>query len=90
VFRGSWFSVETGEGKGVKAHFYCTDDLSDIDCHGMARKPRISRGGIAYHVMNRTWGKIDLFEDAGDYEAFERVLAEAAGRSERARNDNML
>jgi len=46
----------------------------------MARKPRISRGGIAYHVMNRTWGEIQLFEDAGDYEAFERVLAEAVER----------
>ena len=30
--------------------------------------------------MNRTWGKIDLFEDAGDYDAFERVLAEARVR----------
>jgi len=26
--------------------------------------------------MNRTWGKIELLEDAADYEAFERVLAE--------------
>jgi putative transposase len=46
----------------------------------MARKPRHAPGGIAYHVMNRTWGKIKLFEDAADYEAFERVLAEAAER----------
>src|SRR5205814_6203726 len=33
-----------------------------------------------YHVMNRTWGKIELFEDETDYAAFERVLAEAIGR----------
>jgi putative transposase len=46
----------------------------------MARKPRFAPGGIAYHVMNRTWGSLDLFEDAGDYEAFERVLAEAVAR----------
>lgn len=46
----------------------------------MARKPRYAPGGIAYHVMNRTWGKIELFEDEGDYAAFERVLAEAAER----------
>lgn len=46
----------------------------------MARKPRYAPGGIAYHVMNRTWGKIELFEDDADYEAFERVLAEAAKR----------
>src|SRR3954452_9444291 len=46
----------------------------------MARKPRLSPGGLAYHVMNRTWGKIELFQDAGDYQAFERVLAEALER----------
>ena len=46
----------------------------------MARRPRFRPGGIAYHVMNRTWGKIDLFEDTEDYEAFERVLGAARGR----------
>lgn len=46
----------------------------------MARQRRVSAGGVAYHVMNRTWGKMELFEDAGDYEAFERVLAEAGKR----------
>ena len=46
----------------------------------MARQRRITRPNIAYHVMNRTWGNIKLFEDAGDYEAFECVLAEAAER----------
>ena len=30
--------------------------------------------------MNRVAGRQDLFEDAGDYEAFERVLAEARER----------
>ena len=30
--------------------------------------------------MNRTWAGIELFEDSGDYEAFERVLAEAVDR----------
>ena len=51
----------------------------------MARKPRNAPGGLAYHVMNRTWGKIDLFEDAGDYEAFERVLAQAVEREKSMR-----
>ena len=46
----------------------------------MARKPRFSPGGLAYHVMNRTWGKLELFQDAGDYQAFERVLVEALER----------
>src|SRR5437870_5076272 len=43
----------------------------------MARKPRFAPSGLAYHVMNRTWQGTELFEDAADYEAFERVLAEA-------------
>jgi hypothetical protein len=43
----------------------------------MARKPRFSPGGPAYHVMNRTPGRVQLFEDAGDYQAFEKVLIEA-------------
>jgi putative transposase len=51
----------------------------------MARKPRFAPGGLAYHVMNRTWGMIELFQDAGDYEAFERVLAEAVAREEMMR-----
>ncbi len=46
----------------------------------MPRQPRSAPGGLAFHVMNRTWGKIELFEDAGDYEAFLRVLAEAIAR----------
>ena len=51
----------------------------------MARKPRNAPGGLAYHVMNRTWGEIDLFEDAGDYEAFECVLAQAVEREKTMR-----
>jgi putative transposase len=30
--------------------------------------------------MNRTWGNLELFQDAGDFEAFEKVLAEAIER----------
>ena len=51
----------------------------------MARKPRHAPGGIAYHVMNRASGKLELFEDDGDYAAFERVLAEAVEREPSAR-----
>jgi putative transposase len=46
----------------------------------MARKPRFSPGGLAYHVMNRTWQGVELFEDDADYQAFEKVLAEAVDR----------
>jgi putative transposase len=34
-------------------------------------------GGVVYHVLNRSKGRVPLFEHAGDYQAFERVLVEA-------------
>jgi len=46
----------------------------------MARKLRHAPGGLAYHVMNRTWPNSQLFEDASDYEAFEKVLGQALDR----------
>src|SRR4029079_10858925 len=46
----------------------------------MPRRMRRCPGGLAYHVMNRSAGRVRVFEDAGDYDAFERVLAEAATR----------
>ena len=46
----------------------------------MGRTPRVDIGGYVYHVLNRANGRDDLFEDDGDYEAFERVLALAVDR----------
>jgi putative transposase len=46
----------------------------------MGRPKRVDVGGLVYHVLNRGNGRMDVFEDDGDYEAFERVLAEAVGR----------
>ncbi len=46
----------------------------------MARRPRFSPGNIACHVMNRVGPNLELFQDAGDYQAFEKVLAEALQR----------
>jgi REP-associated tyrosine transposase len=46
----------------------------------MPRRLRTSTGGLVYHVMNRGVGRMDVFEDDGDYAAFERVLAEALER----------
>ena len=46
----------------------------------MARQPRTAPGRMLYHAMNRAvWG-LELFADPADYEAFERVLAEARAR----------
>ena len=47
----------------------------------MPRAPRISPGGLAYHVLNRGTGRMRIFDDAGDYEAFERVLSAARERA---------
>jgi len=31
------------------------------------RRPRLSNGGIAYHVLNRRVGRLELFEKPADY-----------------------
>jgi putative transposase len=46
----------------------------------MARKARVAPGGWAYHVLNRSVGKMEMFRKDKDYAAFERVIAEAADR----------
>ena len=42
----------------------------------MPRRPRLSTGGIAYHVLDRRVGRLKLFENRADYSAFEKILAE--------------
>ena len=42
----------------------------------MPRTKREAPGGLVYHVINRGVGRMTLFEDVGDFAAFERVLAE--------------
>ena len=46
----------------------------------MARKPRIQYSGAMYHVINRGNYRRDLFENAGEAQAFVETLKEAAGR----------
>ena len=47
----------------------------------MPRRPRLSTGGIAYHVLNRRVGRLDLFEKPSDYSAFEKILGEVYQRT---------
>ena len=47
----------------------------------MPRRPRLSTGGIADHVLNRRVGRLELFEKPADYSAFEKILAEAHQRT---------
>jgi putative transposase len=46
----------------------------------MGRPLRTAPGGLVYHVLNRANGRQGLFDDDGDYAAFERVLAQACER----------
>ena len=47
---------------------------------GMPRRPRVCPAGVCFHVLNRAVARLPLFEKQEDYEAFERVLAEAFER----------
>ena len=46
----------------------------------MSKKKRITKGGIAYHVLNRANGKLRIFKKELDFIAFENVLAEGVER----------
>lgn len=43
----------------------------------MARTARVAPGGLVYHVLNRTVGRMKMFGGERDYQAFERVMLEA-------------
>ena len=43
----------------------------------MPRPLREASGDVVYHVLNRANARVPIFEDAGDYKAFEQVLAKA-------------
>ena len=46
----------------------------------MSRQPRAAEGGLIYHALNRAVARATIFDDEGDYDAFLRVLAQAASR----------
>ena len=46
----------------------------------MGRPRRAAQGGLVYHTLNRANARLTIFEDDGDFTAFERVLAEAVTR----------
>lgn len=47
----------------------------------MGRPLRAAEAGYVYHVLNRANARMTIFEKDEDYEAFERVLAEAVERT---------
>jgi putative transposase len=46
----------------------------------MGRPLRVAPGDTIYHVLNRANARMTLFEDDGDYLAFQRVLTQACDR----------
>ncbi|MFN4258954.1 MAG: transposase [Gemmataceae bacterium] len=46
----------------------------------MPRRSRHAPGGFVYHVLNRAVARHTLFQNDGDYQAFERVFAEALAK----------
>jgi putative transposase len=46
----------------------------------MGRPLRAAEGGLIYHCLNRANARLAIFTKDGDFEAFERVLAEAMAR----------
>jgi putative transposase len=48
----------------------------------MPRPRRAAEGGLIYHALNRASARGAIFHTDDDYEAFERVLAQAVARSD--------
>jgi putative transposase len=46
----------------------------------MPRGPRQAPGGLLYHVLNRAVARLPLFQMDGDYQAFEKVMAQALAK----------
>jgi putative transposase len=46
----------------------------------MSRPPRAAEGGLIYHALNRANAGLAIFDEDGDYDAFDRVLTEAVAR----------
>jgi putative transposase len=46
----------------------------------MPRRARSIQGGLVYHVLNRSNGRLPLFRKEADYAAFERVIEESHAR----------
>jgi hypothetical protein len=47
----------------------------------MPRTARVAPGGFVYHVQNRSVGRMHMFREESDLEAFERVMVEAHRRA---------
>jgi hypothetical protein len=58
--------------KGVRSQLLTTGTVF-AKLTAMGRPHRAAEGGYVYHVLNRANARMPIFEDDGDYEAFEKV-----------------
>ena len=48
----------------------------------MSRTARVAPGGLVYHVLNRSVGKMHMMRKEADFEEFERVMVERISASQ--------
>ena len=53
----------------IKPHFSCHNIV-------MPRVARVSVGGMVYHVINRSNGRVQIFDSDAEYRHFETILQE--------------
>jgi hypothetical protein len=89
---GDWGQTKLGRNPGwlslniSKSFTIASDDISRLITSAVstmklrwlnAASPRLSTGQIAYHVLNRRVGRLELFDKPADYSSFEEILPEA-------------
>ncbi|MDZ4343764.1 MAG: transposase [Candidatus Binatia bacterium] len=67
-------------GKGDANLFLDVLGWGGIGMQCMPRHARTAPGGIVYHALNRGNARNELFQKAGDYAAFQRIMAQAMHR----------
>ena len=79
AFTGNKISRLRKSKKGQESLFTACPSYATLPA--MARRLRVAAGGVVYHVLNRAVGRNRIFDDEGDYLAFEKVLLQAHGCS---------
>jgi Transposase IS200 like len=77
-----WGGAKTkvsGTDKGVRYRYWHPEPLS-ANLHSMRRPLRAAQGGLVYHTLYRANARLTIFEDDGDFAAFERILADTVTR----------
>ncbi len=71
-----FFLVTSGEEKATGPFVLTIPNALFSVGRIMPRTARVTPGGMVFHVLNRAVGRRRLFDKEGDYDAFERIIAE--------------